>query len=38
MRNSNLKSFTIKGLFGDRTVVIPFKDDVKILIGGKWTW
>lgn len=33
MRKSNLKSFTVKGLFGDRTVVIPFKDDVKILIG-----
>jgi predicted ATP-binding protein involved in virulence len=33
MRNSNLKSFSIKGLFGDRTVTIPFKDDVKILIG-----
>lgn len=33
MRHSNLKSFTIKGLFGDRTVIIPFKDDVKILIG-----
>lgn len=33
MRNSNLKSFTIKGLFGDRNVIIPFKDDVKILIG-----
>lgn len=33
MRNSNLKSFTITGLFGDRDVNIPFKDDVKILIG-----
>lgn len=33
MRKSNLKSFTIKGLFGDRNVVIPFKSDVKILIG-----
>lgn len=33
MRNSNLKAFTIKGLFGDRTLTIPFKDDVKILIG-----
>src|SRR4051794_24079723 len=33
MRNSNLKSFVIKGLFGDRNVVIPFKDDIKILIG-----
>jgi len=33
MRNSNLKSFSINGLFGDRNVKIPFKDDIKILIG-----
>ena len=33
MRKSNLKSFTIKGLFGDRNISIPFKEDVKILIG-----
>lgn len=33
MRKSNLKSFTIKGLFGNRNISIPFKDDVKILIG-----
>ncbi|MCJ8155745.1 ATP-binding protein [Chryseobacterium sp. SSA4.19] len=33
MRKSNLKSFTIKGLFGNRNISIPFKEDVKILIG-----
>lgn len=33
MRKSNFKSFTIKNLFGDRIVKIPFEDDVKILIG-----
>lgn len=33
MRKSNLKSFSINNLFGDRTVEIPFNDDVKILIG-----
>jgi ABC-type lipoprotein export system ATPase subunit len=33
MRKSNLKSFIVKGLFGDRSISIPFEEDVKILIG-----
>lgn len=33
MKKSNLKSFSIKSLFGDRDVNIPFNDDIKILIG-----
>jgi predicted ATPase len=33
MKTSNIKSFKIKGLFGDRDVNIPFKQDIKILIG-----
>lgn len=33
MRNSNLKSFKINKLFGDRNVALSFDDDIKILIG-----
>lgn len=33
MRKSTLKFFKVKKLFGDRNVNIPFKHDIKILIG-----
>lgn len=32
-RKSNLKSFEIYGLFGKRDIVIPFDNNIKILIG-----
>ncbi len=33
MKTSNLKSFSIYGLFGTTDVHIPFEEDVKILAG-----
>ena len=33
MKTSNLKSFSIYGLFGTQDVHIPFDEDIKILIG-----
>ena len=33
MRTSNIKSFSIYGLFGTNDVHIPFEEDIKILIG-----
>lgn len=33
MNLSNIKSFTVKGLFGTNDVTIPFYDGIKILIG-----
>lgn len=33
MRKSNLKSFKVNKLFGDRNITIPFSGDVKIVIG-----
>lgn len=33
IRNSNIKSFSIEGLFGTRNVIIPFENNIKVLIG-----
>lgn len=33
MKLTNIKSFTVVGLFGTNTVSIPFEDGIKILIG-----
>ena len=33
MKSDLIKSFTVEGLFGTNDILIPFDDNVKILIG-----